>query len=517
MGKYKHNPGNGQKWLNYVDELFILDIRLSQSGFEGFTLTNTKDETESKGSTLEELKALIGQLHTTYDLKYVDGRYEDRLIIFVDNLELIRVLFLDYRTDLRKPENSLIVECGNIEFREWKRFVRKNPVKAIRDWGEKFKEAKYPYLSPSHYMRKKVSKVAKGKASQVFPSDIRQLSVIESAVHGGVLYNRPEEGVITGLLGFDICSAYIRSLIFKKHASSEMLQSNPSQWQDYLRSDNKGSVGIYRITYNSIFTSIRCFHDNQGNKLETGEHTVEITLSNLDLRILLDNTYPGVSSVTCLVLYTFKMDYLPEEFRKLCAEEFLKKESLSKDTAAYINQKTLVNGGFFGNLLYDAKRLSEIDDFGERRHALKKKKREAAMAPQWGIFTMAHARNAVFEIGLNCCGWHYSDTDSVYCDDDSYNRKLVEEFNRKVREENIELCHILGYDRMFGEDACKLLSLGTFKLEAEIKQFRAWGTKVYAYETIDGKVIQKASGYDKEKLPYDADVVFNPDYKPTAR
>ena len=232
---------------------------------------------------------------------------------------------------------------------------------------------------------------------------------------------------------------------------------------------------------------------------------------------MLDTIYPGVSSIQCLVLYTFELDYLPEEFRKFCAEEFIKKESLPKGTVAYTVQKIRLNGGFFGNLLYDAKRLSEIKDAGERRHELKRKKREAAMAPQWGIFTIAHARSSVYAVGLNVCGWHYSDTDSVYCDDDSYNRNLVRDFNQRVRNENIELCHFLGYDQMFGEDALKLLDLGTFKLEAEIKQFRAWGTKIYAYETIEGKVIQKASGYDKEKLPYDAEIVFNPDYKPTAR
>lgn len=513
MGKYKHNPGNGQKWLSYVDELFVLDINISRSGFEGFTLINVVDEKETKGSTLNELAALIGNLHKFYDLREVT----DRLIIYVDNLDLISVLFQDYRTDLWKPENSLIIDCGSIEFRSWKKFVRKNPVKAMKDWGEKFRESKYPYLSPSHYMRKRVEKVAKGKASLVFPGDIKQLDVIETAVHGGVLYNRPEEGIINNLLGFDICSAYIHSLIFKKHASTELLQTNPGKWNDYLKSNDKGSIGVYRITYNSIFSSIRCFRDTRGNKLETGEHTVDVALSNLDLRILLDTTYPGVSSIQCLVLYTFELDYLPEEFRKFCAEEFIKKESLPKDTAAYSNQKILLNGGFFGNLLFDAKRLSEIEDAGERRHALKLKKREAAMAPQWGIFTMAHARSSVHAVGLNVCGWHYSDTDSVYCDDDSYNRNLVRDFNQRVRNENIELCHVLGYDRMFGEDALKLLDLGTFKLEAEIKQFRAWGTKIYAYETIEGKVIQKASGYDKEKLPYDAETVFNPDYKPTAR
>ena len=492
----------------------MLEVEIGDAGFQGFTLTNVSDMTSNQGSTVEELDRLIGSLHSKYSLKVENGFFKDRLLIYVEDFELILTLFGDRVTNM---STSKIVQCGNIEFRSWKEFTRKDPIPVMEDWGNRFKEGKFPYLTPSQYSRKRLKKVAKGKAKDVFPGDIRQLDIVEAAVHGGVLYNRPEEGIIMNLLGYDICSAYIHSLVFKKHASSEMRQTDPGRWRDYLKSLDRGSIGLYRITYNSIFTSIRCFHDTQDNRLQTGENTVEIALSNVDLNILLETTYPGVSSVTCLVLYTFELDYLPIEFRQYCAEEFLKKQTLPKGTAAYNNQKVILNGGFFGNLLNEAKSLMSIEDRGERREALIRTRKYAATAPQWGIFTMSHAKSAVYEVGLGVCGWHYSDTDSVYCDDDSYNRNLVGEFNQRVRNENIELCHTLGYNEMFGEDACRLLDLGTFKLEAEIKQFRAWGTKVYAYETIEGKVIQKASGYDKEKLPYDAEIVFNPDYKPTAR
>lgn len=513
MGRYSYETGP-HIWCSYVDELFVLDVNITDYGILSFTLTNVADESAVQGSTIEELESLIANLHKSYDLKVVDGRYKDRLIIYIEDLDLVVQLFGDKITDMRIKK---IIQCGNIEFRSWREFTRKDPIPVMKDWGNRFREGKCPYLTPSQYTRKRLRKVAKGKASKMFPSDIKQLTLVELAVHGGVLYNRPEEGVINNLLGYDICSAYIYSLLFKKHASTEMKQANPASWSDYLRRTDKGSIGLYRIKYNSIFTSVRCFHDTQGERLQTGEHTVEIALSNVDLRILIDNTYPGVSAVQCLMLYTFDLDYLPEEFRRYCAEEFIKKESLPRGSAAYKNQKVILNGGFFGNLLYEAKSLNEIEDAGERREALKRKRKDASTAPQWGIITMAHAKSSVYQIGLKVSGWHYSDTDSVYCDDDSYNVKLVNSFNQEVRNENIELCHELGYDKMFGEDACKLLDLGTFKLEARIKQFRAWGCKMYAYETVDGDVIQKASGCDKESLPADAETIFSPDYKPTAR
>ena len=305
----------------------MLEVEIGDSGFQGFTLTNVSDMTSNQGSTVEELDCLIRNLHRKYSLTVERGCFKDRLLIYVDDLALIPELF-GYQ--ITNGIFDKIVQCGNIEFRSWKEFTRKDPIPVMKDWGNRFKEAKFPYITPSHYMRKRLKKVAKGKASSVFPSDIKQLGIIESAVHGGVLYNRPEEGIINNLLGFDICSAYIHSLVFKKHASSEMQQTVPGRWKDYLKSLDKGSIGLYRITYNSIFSSIRCFKDMQEKNLETGEHTVDIALSNIDLNILIETTYPGISSITCMMLYTFELDYLPVEFRKFCAEEFFKNQTLPK-------------------------------------------------------------------------------------------------------------------------------------------------------------------------------------------
>lgn len=495
----------------YITEIFLLDVVVTNTEFGGFVLTRVSDCFKIVGTTREEFDEQMNRFCSDFQLETRTPNAKDVLLIYVDDLDKIRAFFYDYVTnDLKKS-----IQCGNIEFRSWKEFTKEGPIEVMQDWSDRFMEDKFPYLTPSQYPRKRMKKIAKGKASNVFPETLPGLFTVYKAVHGGVLYSRPEEGIIEDLLGFDICSAYIHSLIFKKHASTELSVTDPKLWEDYVKTEDKGSIGVYRITYNSIFRVVSCFKDTMGRHLQPGTHTVEIALSNVDLKSLIECLTPGVMSIDCVVLYTFKMDYLPEEFRLYCAREFLKKQTLPKDSAAYRNQKVILNGGFFGNLLYEANSILSYTPPEDQKNALKKAVKEAATAPQWGVFTMAHAKAAVYSIGLKVSGWHYSDTDSVYCDNDTYNLRVVNQFNAAVKEENIILCDFLGYNKEFGDDVKYLYDLGTFKLEAKIKRFRSWGYKLYAYETIEGEVVQKAAGCLKEKLTTDSEVIFSESYRPS--
>lgn len=113
--------------------------------------------------------------------------------------------------------------------------------------------------------------------------------------------------------------------------------------------------------------------------------------------------------------------------------------------------------------------------------------------------------------GIKSVGYKYSDTDSVYCAADTANRKLLARFNQTVMSENYTLCDQLGY---LDYDMDVLCRLGTFKVDAEIKRFRAWGYKTYAYETVDGKLIVKAAGCNKSEAETDPEIVFSESFKP---
>lgn len=512
--KYKAKAGWGVTNAYCVDifHLIVIPNPSADGTFGGYVLTRIPDMHITTGATLEDFSNEMARLCQRYDLKTRGDHAKDILLIYVDDLDLIRAYFSGYITEGNR--NSMQIECGNIEFRSWKEFTKEDSLDTLIDLSKQFVEAGYPYLTPAQGSRKALKHEAKGVASDVFPGQLSDLSIVYSAVHGGVLYNRPEDGIIKNLFGFDICSAYIYSLVFKKHASTPLEITDPNNWEDYIGSKDYGSIGIYEITYNSLFRGIGCFRDRWDERLKPGVHKVQIGLSNIDLKSIIDCINPGVISVKCLMLYSFKLDYLPEVFRKSCIKEFIKKQTLPKGTAAYRNQKVRLNAGSFGNLLYEAKSILEIADVKEQTKKLKAVKQDATSAPQWGVYTMSYTKETIYRVGAKLVGWRYSDTDSIYCNDDSRNLEVIEEYNQQTREDNARLIKELGYDQMLGDDARYLLELGTFSLEARIKQFRAWGVKMYAYETEEGEVIQKASGCDKERLPKDAETVFSPNYKP---
>ena len=125
---------------------------------------------------------------------------------------------------------------------------------------------------------------------------------------------------------------------------------------------------------------------------------------------------------------------------------------------------------------------------------------------------MSYCKQLVFTLGTSVAGWRYSDTDSVYCDYDSANIKILNEFNNKIMSSNYEKCELLGYTDYNMDLLCKL---GTFDTDdVIIDKFRVWGNKTYAYHTTDGKYVIKAAGCNKEELPADDSIFTDPDYKP---
>lgn len=425
-------------------------------------------------------------------------------LVYVKNLEQVRAFLYD---DIHKDHGISIDWGSNIEFRPWTLFTTEDEVNVMMDWQNIFNEDKFPYLTPSQYARKQIAKTQAGKAKDLLPDDHIDLECIYKAVQPGVLYCRDDE-VHENVLGLDLSSAYIYSLVFCKHACSAPKDTNPDDWELYLNAEDRASIGCYKITYKCFFSIIHCFKDINGVSLDKGRRTVEIMLSNIDLRLLMSIPQFQIENIECELLYTFKMDYLPEDIRIFCIQQYLIKCGLTKETAAYVRQKVILNS-VYGNMLYDANKILTADD---PRRELWLRAKNASVCPQWGIFTMSYTKQAVIEFGIKAAGYLYSDTDSVYCFDDSANRRLREEFNQKIMSQNYALCEKFGYDKIGNVDL--ICQLGTFKVDSECKRFRAWGYKTYAYETKSGKVKVKAAGCNKKDAETDAKVVFSEDFKP---
>lgn len=501
----------------YVPECYCVDMQLKNDKFGGFTIMT--NENNISGETIDDLVVELKALISKYDLNKNTKYTKDLLIIYIDNLDKIRGWMQDYITS----DCDLYIQVLNhIEFRSYSHFSKKhretteNGLKIMTTWYKTFIAEKYFYFTPAQVVRKRIART-KLNYSEIYPENVRDYSEIMTAIHGGILYARDCDRIIPEpMLGLDITSAYIYGLVFKKHCCSALKVTETEDWDLYIGRDDKGSIGKYKITYMYPYKNIKCFKDIKGNHLKNGKNKVEIWLSSIDLNTLMSLNKFVIEEIECTKLYIFDMDYLPASFRNYCIEEFLCKQSLEKDSIAYKNQKVLLNAGFFGNLIIndpqkafdkEYKKTKDYVKAGEAKHAaFRKQKKEANTLPQWGILTMSYCKELIMTLGAKVIGWRYSDTDSIYCDDCEKNRNVLEAFNRAIYNRNIILCDKFDY-------SYDVAQLGTFDT-TEIKRFRCWGTKTYAYETEDGIEIKAAGCIKDDTLT--AEEVFSEDFKPKA-
>lgn len=505
---YSARPDFGEV-NKYSEQIGILEITIENDEFGGYILQT--DDSYTCGYDLQHLKYTLEMLTADFEIRTEKAR--DLMLVYVDDLAKISAFF---EVEFMYNRFGKAIIWKNIEFRSFKPFSKKGDFDVLMDWQARFNADGYPYLTPSQYVRKHVEKLNKGNAADIFP-DREHLPIIQHAVHGGVLYckdNRIYDEKLLGpdqkLIGFDITSAYIYSIAFEKHCSSKPKIIDKNDWDMYLNSNDFGTIGVYKIKYTCVSTVISCFKAYNGEKLKKGEHlTVEICLTNIDLRTLMSIDVCTIEAVECELLYCFKLDYLPKCIRDYCVDVFIQKEHAVPKSAEYKNIKVMLNSGFFGNFIYILNKYLAVEGSrSEKRRAYYNIKKDAAVSPIWGIFTMSHVKNTIINLGLKTTGWIYSDTDSIYCYDDSYNRQLITDYNKNLLARNKQLCDEFEYP-------IEAMALGCFDIDAEIKRFRAWKTKVYCYETIEGELVIKAAGTDKDDLEnVTVDMAFNKNWQP---
>ena len=513
----------------YVDKCYILNIDIeNKTNCAGWTLRSV--EHNFAGKTIDELNIALDVLRDTYKLEKRSNYSSDYLVIYIDDLTKIRGFFYDKIRDGYDCDKYIDIDC--IEFRSYHDWTKDTDLDVVLDtmnhWYETFITDKYWYFTPNQLNRKRIHKLMPDYCKNVYPDKI-QYTQIMRAVHGGVLYY-DKLPALHNMIGLDITSAYIYSFVFCKHVSSAPVTANPADWYSYIGKSDVGSIGIYEIEYNHPVNNISCYKDLDDEPLQSGHHTVMIALTNIDLELLLNMRYIQIISCTCKYLLDYTLDYLPYEFRKYCLDCYIDKCNQPKKTIAYANSKVRLNG-IFGNLILTSVQKAYDAEY-KLSHDITKASKAADNAydnldkstrPEWGVFTMAYCKKLVYTLGLQVSGWRYSDTDSIYCDDDSANRKLVEQFNSKIMAENYALCEQLGY---MDYDMDKICRLGTFDLDAEIERFRVWGNKTYAYKTVsvldengevveDSEYIIKAAGCNKAELPADDSIFDDENYKPS--
>lgn len=449
-----------------------------------------------KGFTTDEFKQTLNKIIKEYNLHVYSENKKDVMVIFIDNVLKVYGFFKDVISDYFPKDNldkiNSVFIYDVFEFRDisvWNDEL--HGAVEIADYAQflinevfQNKYDKYFYSSPQQMSRRWLKKyVGKDKtASKLFPRQWKEYLYYREAVFGGINYAIP--GIYEHYLKFDLCSAYIFCMLIKKHCMSEKeALANPSRYAVYK---DKPFIGRFKITYKNYRPGIQCYKDVDRQDIpESGK--VHILLSDIDLANFCKVC--DVEEIKCGSLLLYKRDYLPKSNRDFLVDMFLDKQHNKSNEKLYKIIKKMLNSAGYGDSIRDLP--SGI--------AYKKHRDSATTIPEWGIEALAYCKEMILSIGLKAEDWIYTATDSVIIKDIPENRKLVEEFNRKIQQEVKEFCDVFGYDFE------SLKGLGQFELEDEVDKIRVRGHNSYGYSAGD-KFEVKAGGYDY------SNVTFGPEY-----
>lgn len=502
-----------RRWHNftsYFEKPFVLKIRWKNyktyGRLEGWDLSSS-DERYSGTSPKEFENALIS-IRNKYLLGVHSPNWRDCVIIYIDHIEKINGYFGYFVTDIfPKKEEDEDIEPDPIyyqlldvfevrSFLPWKEDATEDEALELMNtiYEKYFIPEKYFYLTPNQRMRKRIAKACSKEksntAKNVFPATENDYAISKLAVFGGLCYCKVPNFLFTdNMMALDLVSAYIYSFLVKKHCVTKAKEVNSDLWEAYISNETKASIGIYDLEYDTVDTAVRVFKDEDGENfpVEKGAK-VRAVLCSTDLETILNMRKVYVKKVECLYLEEYCMRYLDKYMREALLTEYLNKKRINKVTQPYeYAQQKIVLNGIAGN----AQRY-------EKTHSgYLNARKNASIAPQWGIFLTAYVRQMVIFLGQTLKGWRYSDTDSIYCLDNFENRKKVEEFNDNIRDSLKDFCNLFDYNYE------ELKDLGTFKIEEEIKKFVSFSAKHYAYMTKDDEVVVKAAGCDKDNQTFD--------------
>ena len=460
----------------------------------GWELSVASDRTYT-GETVEEFIDLLKRFIKELKLSKYKKATKDLIVIYTDNLTKIKGFFKDYIT---LEFNTIYIQILEFfEFREinkWKELTDANEIAAYAQYliNTVFIPNKYWYLTPNQIPRRAIAKACNDDtASKIFPINYEQYLLFRKALFGGICYVPYKNLVVEEpLICLDLTSAYIYDLLIEKHCVSRFVLDDENNWEYYVDSTTKTSLGLYEISYTCSTNKIHCFKDIEGRNFEIGTHTVATILTSVDLKTFMDLV--NITDIKCKWLYTCNLDNLPKYMLDELVKQYIKKVDLKGvDEEAYNLQKPVVNG-IYGDCIRDYS--TEVMFYDA--------KRKPSVAPQWGIWCTSYAKKNLLKLATKVEGWVYSDTDSIYCFDNEYNRKLVKEYNAEVKKNLLKFCGLYGYDYS------KLKDLGTFKVEKTIRKFRAINQKLYMYETTDGKFKLTAAGLDQSTIEVSSEM-FN--------
>lgn len=437
------------------------------------------NETHYIGKTIEELIAQLNQLKDIYDLQYLNEFHTDVLLIYTDDLQMLYYFLKNYDKDCTLFGEYSFTFKKVFEFRDISHWYDK-PKHDAYDIAKKaqdlidniFKPDQKFYITPTQSVLKKIKKRCDSDlAKEIYPKNYYDYSRLLKSYFGGICVANVRNFIIDEfpMVEYDRKSAYIYDLLIEKHICEPLKSTNKNNYQFFLDNEDR-YFALMKIRIRKIYginSYLTYMKDINGKKLN--EDTELLMLTNVDLNLLINGCKTLEYDV--LSLDVARKDYLPEYLRKVIEEEYIKKEA----TGTIIQKKKT-------NSIYGATvKKYEEDDFTLERD-------NAYLAPHWGIETAAYARKNLISLALKLDNWLYSDTDSIYCEDNENNAIIVDEYNNNVDLKIKEYCN------KFNSDYDKLKDLGKFMFKKSIKKMKINSKKQYMYTDNDNHFELIASG-----------------------
>lgn len=478
---------DGYSW--YHRSINLLTIQYTQTKTSG-TMTGwiLRGPFQSSGTTPTELISVFESIINNVDASYnTDKKIYNHIIVYIDRLDKIIAWFNDYITDYWS--NKTIVLLDHIEFRSYldlNNALNDDTAMEYLDfcYNNYFVKDHKWYLTMQQRIRYILKHCPKSKA---IPYSSAQISLIRYGFYGGLCYCPIPKGYFEDCLYADLDSAYIWALLTKQYPSSE-----PKHVTNI--DTTKSHYGVYQLTYtckSSIINRYKQITDDRKLvPLIGGEHiTVMIALNDIDIDNL--RRIANIESIRPLNVWEFEVDYISTELRTALLHLYTEKCRLKPinqqykasngcDMPEYKAIKAQLNG-VFGNLFphtWD----NLVTDSGKPIHG-KALADYLYISPYWAGYVTAYVFRLLLSAGLNVDNWHYSDTDSIICDDTDNSREIFSTINSMIRQSNLDL------------DLPE--HLGQFDIE-HVNRLKTYTHKQYLYETNDG-IFVKAAGCSVER------------------
>lgn len=308
--------------------------------------------------------------------------------------------------------------------------------------------------------------------------------------------------------GKDISSSYPAQL-YKEKYPKQFIPAEPQYLLDYI---NYGKACLFYISFDNIRLKNDDFGDPYLSKAKCTNivdpvydngrilkaKALRTCLNEIDFAIVAaEYDFDGY---ICEQLWIAQKAYLPQSFRDLLMETYIRKTELKGVDGAeyeYNHSKALFNS-FYGMMVqnpckpdyvYDpATGLLNEDMSKTEEELIAQYKRNGWLPYQWGVWCTSYARLQLHR-GIHCV----DPLDFLYCDTDSV--KYVGNYDKEFNQLN----------KMYRDKAASAVDpagkrhyLGVYEDDAEYLAFKTMGAKKYAYEDMQGKLHITISGVNKK-------------------